>query len=213
MKPASHGGSRKSNAHAEKQAATWLVPEQVDRLARFARRGRYNSLAERDHALVELLYDTGLRVSEAVALDVDMFRFEASPPELFLPGGIQKGTQRSYTLDLSPGTASTLEAYLDRRPWDVAAVFPSRQGDRAHANTLRRAVTAAAERAELEPYLGGTDATGRGNPQDVTPHTLRHSVAYRMLREEDARMVDVRDRLRHSSLRTTEEVYEHFKRR
>jgi len=46
----------------------------------------------------------------------------------------------------------------------------------------------------------------------VTPHALRHSVAYRMLHEEDGNtLYDVRNRLRHRSLQTTERVYDHFK--
>jgi integrase/recombinase XerD len=54
---------------------------------------------------------------------------------------------------------------------------------------------------EREPHAG-----------DVTPHALRHSVAYRMLHEEDENtLYDVRNRLRHRSLQTTERVYDHFK--
>jgi integrase/recombinase XerC/integrase/recombinase XerD len=67
-----------------------------------------------------------------------------------------------------------------------------------------------AEVAGVRPHL--VDG-GRGEPSDVTPHTFRHSVAYRMIREEGQRLIDVRDRLRHSSTQTTEQVYEHFKRR
>ncbi|GAB3328899.1 hypothetical protein GCM10027355_34580 [Haloplanus salinarum] len=46
----------------------------------------------------------------------------------------------------------------------------------------------------------------------MTPHALRHSVAYRMLHEEAGHtLYDVRNRLRHRSLQTTERVYDHFK--
>lgn len=56
-------------------------------------------------------------------------------------------------------------------------------------------------------------AGGAGEPSDVTPHTLRHSVAYRMLNHEDGNtLYDVRNRLRHSSIQTTEKVYDHFDR-
>ena len=54
---------------------------------------------------------------------------------------------------------------------------------------------------------------GRGDPEDVTPHTLRHSVAYRMLNvESDNTFYDVRNRLRHASIQTTERVYDHIDR-
>jgi integrase/recombinase XerC/integrase/recombinase XerD len=47
----------------------------------------------------------------------------------------------------------------------------------------------------------------------VTPHTLRHSVAYRMLNvEEGHSFYDVRNRLRHATIQTTERVYDHIDR-
>lgn len=53
----------------------------------------------------------------------------------------------------------------------------------------------------------------RGDADDVTPHPLRHSLAYRMLHEEEGNtLYDVRNRLRHRSLQTTERVYDHFRR-
>jgi integrase/recombinase XerC/integrase/recombinase XerD len=51
----------------------------------------------------------------------------------------------------------------------------------------------------------------RGSPSDVTPHALRHSVAYRMMNTEDGNtLYDVRNRLRHRSIQTTERVYDHI---
>jgi integrase len=51
----------------------------------------------------------------------------------------------------------------------------------------------------------------RRDADDVTAHTLRHSVAWRMLRvEDDNTLYDVRNRLRHSSILTTEREYDHF---
>jgi integrase/recombinase XerD len=47
----------------------------------------------------------------------------------------------------------------------------------------------------------------------VTPHTLRHSVAFRMLnREEGNTLYNVRNRLRHATIQTTERVYDHIDR-
>ena len=65
-----------------------------------------------------------------------------------------------------------------------------------------------AEEAEIRPYkLNGS----RGDPSDVTPHALRHGVAYRMMNEEDGNtLYDVRNRLRHRSIQTTERVYDHL---
>lgn len=67
-----------------------------------------------------------------------------------------------------------------------------------------------AAEAEIRPYL--RDGS-RGDVDDVTPHTLRHSVAYRMMNvEEGNTLYDVRNRLRHRSIQTTEQVYDHINR-
>lgn len=72
---------------------------------------------------------------------------------------------------------------------------------------LNDVVKRAAERAEVEPYTYG----GRGKAADVSAHTLRHSVAWRMLRvEEGHTLYDVRNRLRHATILTTERRYDHF---
>jgi integrase len=66
-----------------------------------------------------------------------------------------------------------------------------------------------ARRAEIRPY----HQEGRGDAEDVTAHTLRHSVAWRMLRAEEGNTIyDVRNRLRHSRVSTTEDRYDHFQR-
>lgn len=65
-----------------------------------------------------------------------------------------------------------------------------------------------AEEAEVRPYK--IDDT-RGNASGVTPHALRHSVAYRMMnKEDDNTLYDVRNRLRHRSTQTTERIYDHI---
>ena len=72
---------------------------------------------------------------------------------------------------------------------------------------LNDVVKRTAARAGIEPYHYG----GRGDPDDVTAHTLRHSVAWRMLRSEDGNtLYDVRNRLRHATILTTERRYDHF---
>lgn len=65
-----------------------------------------------------------------------------------------------------------------------------------------------AEAAEVRPYkLDGS----RGNAGDVTPHALRHGVAYRMMNEEEENtLYDICNRLRHWSIQTTECIYDHL---
>ena len=88
---------------------------------------------------------------------------------------------------------------------EIATLQLQREGNGFH-RTTKSSVAAAS--ADIEPYL--VDG-GRGDPDDVTPHALRHSVAYRMMNvEEDNTLYDVRNRLRHRSIQTTERVYDHM---
>lgn len=65
-----------------------------------------------------------------------------------------------------------------------------------------------AEAAEVRPFR--VDGS-RGDPDDVTPHALRHSVAYRMLNTDDGNtLYDLWNRLRHRSIQTTERIYDHI---
>jgi len=68
-------------------------------------------------------------------------------------------------------------------------------------------VTRRTARSEVRPHT----FTGRGESDDVTAHTLRQSVAYRILHVYDGyTLYNVRNRLRHSRLATTEQKYDHF---
>lgn len=76
--------------------------------------------------------------------------------------------------------------------------------------SVRRLVKKAADVAEVHPYVA---STGRGDPSNVSPHTFCHSIAFRMIRQENKRLEDVMLRLRHSSIQTTDQIYGHLRRR
>lgn len=111
--------SRKSGAQTRKQVATWLIPEQIERIRDACLTSTFpNYLQGRNETIVTLLADTGLRVSELVALDWDHVNLAADPSELFLPGGLQKGTKHDACLTLSqrPRTSSgAIEPVRGRR--------------------------------------------------------------------------------------------------
>lgn len=194
-----------------KRARTWLKPEQVAQLRDAALAIGAEYLRERNDIIIGLLYDLGLRVGELVALDVDDFDLDAGV--LYLPTHKQKDYPTAdhspppRHLDLDRDVARDLRRYLSHRWKAPDALLPSRQADRMTTESVRNVAERLSTEADVRPYR---ESGGRGEPDAVTPHTLRHSVAYRMLRVEDARMVDVRDRLRHSSIQTTEQIYEHF---
>jgi len=191
---------------------SWVKPEQVEAMRDAAHQGRHGP---RDEAIVTLLYDTGLRRAELSQVDRDMLDLAAG--ELRIPPGIQKdypndNTPNPATFELDPAgdlrTERALRAFLSVRS-DATALFPSQKGDRMTGKGINDVVKRLADRGGVEPYTYG----GRGEADDVTAHTLRHSVAWRMLRAEDGNtLYDVRNRLRHSTILTTERKYDHFDR-
>ncbi|AYM00294.1 tyrosine integrase/recombinase [Halobacterium phage phiH] len=188
----------------------WLKPDQVDRMRDGVRDGCH---PQRDEAIITLLYDTGLRRAELSQLNRQMLDLEDEL--LLIPSRIQKGLPtdqepRPATFELDRGenlgTIATLEAYLETRD-DVEALFPSQMSPRMSPKGVNDVVKRAARDAGICPYA----FEKRGEPTDVSAHTLRHSVAWRMLRvEEGNTLYDVRNRLRHRSILTTERSYDHF---
>ncbi|SDJ52639.1 integrase/recombinase XerC [Halovenus aranensis] len=189
----------------------WLKPGQVEAMRDAAYEGRHGA---RDDAIVTLLYDTGLRRGELSQVDRAMLDLDEC--ELRIPAAIQKDypnenspSVATFELDQSGElrTVRTLRAYLSNRDDTSAALFPSRKSDRMSGKGINDVVKRLAERGNIEPY----GYSGRGSAGDVSAHTLRHSVAWRMLRSEDENsLYDVRNRLRHATILTTERKYDHF---
>ena len=144
----------------------------------------------RDRALLELLYGTGARISEAVGLDVD----DVGAPTLRLAG---KGGKHRI-VPVGSYAAQALDAYLVRgRPALAAAtrrgsaspaLFLNARGGRLSRQGAWGVLKAAADRAGL---------TG------VSPHTLRHSFATHLL-DGGADVRVVQELLGHASVTTTQ---------
>ena len=149
----------------------------------------------RDRALLEVLYATGARISEAVGLDVDDLRLDTGdggPPIVRLFG---KGSKERL-VPLGSYAARALEAYLVRgRPALVAkgrgtpALFLNARGGRISRQSAWTILKDVAEKAMI----------GR----DVSPHTLRHSFATHLL-EGGADVRVVQELLGHASVTTTQ---------
>lgn len=208
--PNVHPGS--SADEYDPRATAWLKPEQVEAMRSAAVANSASYLAARNDVIIATLYDTGLRVGELVQLDVE--HLDLAEGIIMLPADIQKDYPNDnspvYTeIALAPETVRVLQTYLAGRWKESTAVFPSRSSDRITTHAVRRMMKQAAVDAEIRPFT----TNGRGTPEDVTPHTLRHSVAYRMLNREDGNtLYDVTKRLRHATILTTERVYSHFDR-
>jgi len=177
--------------------------EDVERLLDAAGPGPDDLSAEprllRDRALLEFLYGTGARISEATGLDVDELQLGAAPeyPVVRLIG---KGGKHRV-VPVGRCAARALEAYLVRaRPGLAAAsrrasaspaVFLNARGGRLTRQGAWGVLHAAAARARLTPET------------DVSPHTLRHSFATHML-DGGADIRVVQELLGHASVTTTQ---------
>lgn len=199
------------SANSKVRAKTWLTPDQVDDLRSACYQTGAEYLQQRNEAVIALAYDGGLRVGELVSTDVDLLREDNS--ELYLPTEIQKdypneNSPPPRTLQLSSDTTRLLSSYLNTRWKESPALFPSRSSPRMSEQAVRNALEDVATTAGVRPYnMDGS----RGEPSDVTPHALRHGVAYRMMNEEEGNtLYDVRNRLRHRSITTTERIYDHI---
>jgi integrase/recombinase XerD len=150
----------------------------------------------RDRALLEFLYSTGARISEATGLDVDELHLDADPVVRLAGKG---GKQR--VVPVGSYAVRALEAYLVRaRPTLAAAsrrasvgpaVFLNARGGRLTRQGAWGVLRAAAERAGLGPET------------DVSPHTLRHSFATHLL-DGGADIRVVQELLGHASVATTQ---------
>ncbi|TDT78159.1 integrase/recombinase XerD [Arthrobacter sp. AG258] len=149
----------------------------------------------RDRALLEFLYSTGARISEAVGLDVDDITLaepRAGPAIVRLFG---KGSKERL-VPLGSYGARALDAYLVRgRPLLAAkgkgtpALFLNARGGRISRQSAWTILKAAAEKANIT--------------RDVSPHTLRHSFATHLL-EGGADVRVVQELLGHASVTTTQ---------
>ncbi len=197
--------SKTGNRNSETQAQTWLKPEQIQKMRNACLEDFQRYLQNRNESLITLMYDTGLRASEVCSLNKQ--HLDLNEENIYLPGDIQKGNPPPATLSIDDDTVRILKRYLRDRWKDPEALFPTRQSDRMSTRQLRNTVKTVAEKADVEPFLA---SGGRGDPSDVTPHTLRHSVAYRIIQVEEGRLEDVQLRLRHANRQTTDQIYSHL---
>ncbi len=159
----------------------------------------------RDRALLEFLYSSGARISEALALDVDDVRraldavpAESSEPALVLVTG--KGAKQRYVL-LGRAARRALDAYLVRaRPALLAGAPPNRRGDPAalFVNSRGRRLSRQSAFAVVV-----TAAQAAGLRSSVSPHVLRHSFATHLI-EGGADVRVVQELLGHASLSSTQ---------
>lgn len=174
-----------------------LNEEQLERLFQVQNLNKRSGV--RDRTILEVLFSTGLRVSELVSLDVDDINPESS--EFSVMG---KG-RKIRTVYLSDGARSWLKRYLATRQDNFKPLFIRYSGKKMQekdfeGESLRLSVRSV--QRLVKKYI-----TRAGISVDATPHTLRHSFATGLLKE-GADIRSVQELLGHSNVSTTQ-IYTH----
>ena len=147
----------------------------------------------RDHAMLELLYATGIRVSELVALNLEDVNFSAEVLRCTSRG-------RERFIPLYAGAVKALQDYVRdiRRQIilssDEKALFVNMNGERMSRQGFWKIIKYYQEKAQIN--------------KDITPHTLRHSFAAHLL-ENGADLRSIQEMLGHADISSTQ-IYSHM---
>ncbi len=147
----------------------------------------------RDNAMLELLYATGIRVTELISLDVEDVNLT-----LGLIRCESKGRERM--IPLYPAAVKALQEYIKEiRPQIIAdenekALFVNMNGERMTRQGFWKIVKYYQEKAGIE--------------KEITPHTLRHSFAAHLL-ENGADLRSIQEMLGHADISSTQ-IYTHL---
>ena len=147
----------------------------------------------RDHAMLELLYATGIRVSELIALNLDDVNFSAG-----LVRCRSRGKER--VIPLYTGAIKALQEYVrEIRPQIILyneepALFVNMNGERMSRQGFWKIIKYYQEKAQIK--------------KDITPHTLRHSFAAHLL-ENGADLRSIQEMLGHADISSTQ-IYSHM---
>lgn len=182
-------------ARTKRKQVTFLKPEELQRLFEQPKIETLPGL--RDRAILELLFSSGLRVSELVGLDTDHINLKRR--EFMVRG---KG-QKDRPIFISPEAADWVQKYIDRREDRTRPLFVRYSGSKKvdltgnyHRLTARSIQRMVARYALLA-----------GITKHVSPHTLRHSFATDLLMN-GADLRSVQALLGHSNISTTQ-IYTH----
>ena len=142
----------------------------------------------RDRAMLEVLYATGIRVTELISLDVT---------DVNLSAGILncRGRDKVRTIPLYPAALKALKDYMEFiRPDMIASpaersLFVNVSGERMSRQGFWKIVKSYQQKAGIE--------------KDITPHTLRHSFATHLL-ENGADLRSIQEMLGHADISSTQ---------
>ncbi len=177
----------------EKRLPKYLEIDQINKLLNTPDDTTF--LGARDRAMFEVLYSTGMRVSELV--DLNLVDVDDTSQCIRVRG---KG-KKHRTTPVGPTALGAIRKYMEMREadprnasFDPEALFVNKHGKRLSTRSVRR---------KLDKYLAEAGLDG-----SVSPHTLRHSFATHML-NNGADLRGVQELLGHQSISTTQ-IYTHL---
>ena len=159
-----------------------LSPEDIEQLLSFKPK---DSLEIRDLAIVELMYSSGLRVSETININIDHFEENKAFLRVFGKGS------KTRLVPIGRYAINAINNWVDERDKysnDDNALFINKKGSRLSVRSIQLRLKRLATKQGLPP---------------VNPHMLRHSFATHML-ESSGDLRTIQELLGHSSLSTTQ---------
>lgn len=183
-------------ARVKRPEVTFLNEDELSRIFNQPNINSINGL--RDRAILELLFSSGLRVSELCSLNID--RVNLNKKEFMVRG---KG-QKDRPIFISSAAAEWIGKYLERRTDSSPALFIRTSGTKNIDNSgdYLRLTPRSVQR------LVSSYALKAGVVKRVSPHTLRHSFATDLLMN-GADIRSVQAMLGHSNIATTQ-IYTHI---
>lgn len=179
----------------ESRSLKFLDRSQIERLVTSTDTTKEEGV--RDRAVMELLFSTGLRVSELVKLNRDQINFERREFGVIGKGG------RARVVFISDRAAEWTKRYLDMREDVYKPLFRRYSGrEIAENNGEKMRLTARSIERIIKKYVRVTRL-----PVDATVHTLRHSFATDLL-TNGADLRSVQEMLGHKNIATTQ-IYTH----
>jgi integrase/recombinase XerC len=151
-------------------------------------------LDKRDKALLELLYATGLRVSELVGLDLEDINFEERLLRVKGKGKKERLVPYGRSAENSLRAYSRVRKSFSQGEIDESALFLNSRGPRLSTRSVQRIVRSTIQQTALK--------------RKISPHSLRHSFASHLL-SRGADLRSIQELLGHASLATTQK-YTHL---
>lgn len=175
-----------------------ITPGEIDRLLR-APAAESGPKAQRDMALLEMLYASGMRVTELVSLDLADVDLDSESGATVRVKG-KKANAKERVIPISPSAAEVVGYYI-RNGRQQLAIDPNAEA--LFLNNRGQRLTRQGLWLIIKHYVEAV-----GISEEVTPHTLRHSFAAHKLSQGKS-LQDIQKLLGHANISTTQ-VYAHL---